>query len=65
MAPPVIRDTWTFGAPPQRISNDCKHRGAALDSATAGMLGIDIEFDDLPRDRHLCRELEPGQSEPS
>jgi hypothetical protein len=40
------------------MSNDCKHRGAALGSATGGALGTDAEFDDLPRDRRLCRESE-------
>jgi hypothetical protein len=45
------------------MSNDYKCRGAALGSATGGVLGIDAESDDLPRDRCLCREL--GRSEPT
>jgi hypothetical protein len=63
--PPVIRGTWTSGAPPPRISNDCKRRGAAFGSATGATLGVDTEFDDLPRDRCLCRESEFGRSKPS
>jgi hypothetical protein len=62
---PAIRETLTSGAPPPRISNDCKRRGAALGSATGAALGVDVEFDDLPCDRHLCRESESGRSEPS
>jgi hypothetical protein len=38
------------------MSNDCKHRGAALVSATGGMLGVVPKSDDLPRDRRFCRE---------
>jgi hypothetical protein len=40
------------------MSNDCKHRAAALDSTTGGALGTDAEFDDLPRVWRLCRESE-------
>jgi hypothetical protein len=47
------------------MSNDCKHRGAALGSTTGGALGIDAESDDLARDRRLCKESESGRSEPS
>jgi hypothetical protein len=47
------------------MSNDCKHRGAALGSATGGTLGIDAESDDFPRDRCLCWESESGRSDPS
>jgi hypothetical protein len=50
---------------PPRISNDYKRRGATLCSTTGAALGVDAEFDDLPRDRRLCRESESGQSEPS
>jgi hypothetical protein len=52
-------------APPPWISNDCRHRGAALGSAVGGVLGVDTESDDLPRDRCLSRESESGRSEPS
>jgi hypothetical protein len=38
------------------MSSDSKRRGAALGSATGGALSVDAESDDLPRDRHLCRE---------
>jgi hypothetical protein len=62
--PPTIRGTWTFGAPPPRISNDCKRHGAALGSAIGTALGANAESDDLPRDRRLCRESESGWSEP-
>jgi hypothetical protein len=54
-----------FGALPPRMSSDCKRRGAALGSATGGTLGVDVESDDLPRDRRLCRESKSGRSEPS
>jgi hypothetical protein len=54
-----------FGALPPRISNDSKHHGAALGSATGGALGVDSEFDDLTCDRRLCRESKSGRSEPS
>jgi hypothetical protein len=47
------------------MSSDCKRRGAVLGSITGGVLGVDTESDDLPRDRHLCRESESGRSEPS
>jgi hypothetical protein len=47
------------------MSSDCKRRGAALGFATGGVLSVDAESNDLPRDQHLCRELESGQSEPS
>jgi hypothetical protein len=51
--------------PRPRISRDCKHRGKTLGSATGTALDVDIESDDLPRDRLLCMELKSGQSEPS
>jgi hypothetical protein len=38
---------------------------AALGSAIGGALGVDTEYDDLPRDRCLYRESESGRSEPS
>jgi hypothetical protein len=47
------------------MSNDCKHRGMALCSATGGALGVDAESDNLPLGRRLCRESESGRSEPS
>jgi hypothetical protein len=47
------------------MSSDCKRRGASLGSATGGALGIDAESDDLPRDRHLCKESEQERSTPS
>jgi hypothetical protein len=34
-------------------------------STTSSALGVDVESDDLRRDRHLCRESESGWSEPS
>jgi hypothetical protein len=54
-----------IGAPPPRMSNDCKHCGAALSSTTGGALGVDAESDDLACDRHLCKESESGRSKPS
>jgi hypothetical protein len=53
------------GAPPPRISNDCKRRRVAPDSAACGALGVDAESNDFPRDRRLCRESKSGRSEPS
>jgi hypothetical protein len=53
------------GAPPPRISNDCKRRGAVLGSTTGGALSVDAESDDLPRDRRLYRESVSGRSEHS
>jgi hypothetical protein len=47
------------------MSSDCKHREAALGSATGGALGVDAEFDDLPCDRCLCMKSESGRSDPS
>jgi hypothetical protein len=76
--PPGLRDSWGWTVAPAadeghvdipgptaRISNDCKHRVAALGSATGGAVGVDAESDDFPRDRRLCRESESGRSEPS
>jgi hypothetical protein len=34
-------------------------------STTSSALGVDVESDDLRRDRHLCRESESGWSDPS
>jgi hypothetical protein len=47
------------------MSSDCKRHGGALGSTTGGALGVDAESDDLPRDRHLCKESESGRSDPS
>jgi hypothetical protein len=47
------------------MSSDYNRRGAALGSATGGVLGVDVESDDLPHDWRLCRESESGRSEPS
>jgi hypothetical protein len=58
--PPATREAWTSGAPPPRISNDCRRHGAAPDSTACGALGVDAEFVDFPRDRRLCRESESG-----
>jgi hypothetical protein len=63
--PSVTRETWTFGAPPPRISNDCRRRGAAPDSTACDALDVDAESVDFPHDRRLCRESESGRSEPS
>jgi hypothetical protein len=63
--PSVTRETWTSGAPPPRISNDCRCRGAAPDSTACGALDVDAESVKFPRDRRLCRESESGRSEPS
>jgi hypothetical protein len=78
LTPPGLRDSWGWTVAPAadeghvdipgptaRISNDCKHRVAALGSATGGAVGVDAESDDFPRDRRLCRESESGRSEPS
>jgi hypothetical protein len=43
------------------MRNDCKRHGATLGSATGGALGVDVESDDLARDRRLCKELESGR----
>jgi hypothetical protein len=51
VGPPATRDTWTSGAPPPQISNDCKRHSAALGTATGYAIGVDAESDDLPRDR--------------
>jgi hypothetical protein len=51
-------------APPPRISNDCKRRGAAPDSASCSAFGVDAGSIDLARDRRLCKESELGRSEP-
>jgi hypothetical protein len=48
------------GAPPPRISNDCKRRGAAPESTACSALGVDAESVDFPRDRRRYRESESG-----
>jgi hypothetical protein len=51
-------------APPPRISNNCRRRGAALEPTACGALGVDAESVDFARDRRLCKELESGRLEP-
>jgi hypothetical protein len=63
--PPATRETLTPGAPPPRISNDCRRRRVVPDSAAYAALSVDTEFDDFPHDRRLCRESESRRSEPS
>jgi hypothetical protein len=46
--------------PPPRISNDCKCRGVALDSASCGAFGVDAGSVDLARDWRHCKESELG-----
>jgi hypothetical protein len=53
------------GAPLPRISNDCRCRGAALESTACGALGVDAKPVDFARDRRLYKDSESGRSEPS
>jgi hypothetical protein len=62
LAPAGNKGHMNFGAPPPRMSSNCKCCRAALGSATGGTVDVDAKSVDLPRDRRLCKESESGRS---